>query len=160
MTLSGHTEGVSSLLWMSEKEVCSASWDHTIRIWDMEKAENTATLVSRQPSLTSECFSRTQVIPIQFSVKFMGNVFLLQNGTKVFLDIAYSPLNQSVIVASADRHLRLYDPRVTGKMSFVCELSGCYAVIVFQIARKKIRDLIVGVKLGRKLQIAETRLLY
>ena len=45
MTLSGHNEGISSTLWLSEKEVCTASWDHTIRIWDMERAENTATLV-------------------------------------------------------------------------------------------------------------------
>ena len=45
MTLSGHNEGISSVLWLSEKEVCTASWDHTIRIWDMEKSENTATLV-------------------------------------------------------------------------------------------------------------------
>ena len=45
MTLSGHNEGISSALWLSEKEVCTGSWDHTIRIWDMEKAENTATLV-------------------------------------------------------------------------------------------------------------------
>ena len=46
MTLSGHSEGISSATWLSEKEVCTASWDHTIRIWDMEKAENTASLVN------------------------------------------------------------------------------------------------------------------
>lgn len=46
MTLSGHNEGISSALWLSEKEVCTGSWDHTIRIWDMEKADNTATLVN------------------------------------------------------------------------------------------------------------------
>ncbi|XP_033335271.2 ribosome biogenesis protein WDR12 homolog [Megalopta genalis] len=34
-------------------------------------------------------------------------------GNKSFFDIDYSPLNRSVITASADRHIRLYDPRST-----------------------------------------------
>lgn len=38
LTLAGHNEGVSSLQWMEEKKVASASWDHTIKIWDIETA--------------------------------------------------------------------------------------------------------------------------
>ncbi len=33
----------------------------------------------------------------------------------MFLDISYSSLNSTIVAASADRHVRLYDPRVTGK---------------------------------------------
>ena len=37
MTLAGHKEGISGVVWMDNKtEVCTASWDHTIKIWDTE----------------------------------------------------------------------------------------------------------------------------
>lgn len=35
-------------------------------------------------------------------------------GNKSFFDIDYSQLSRSVITASADRHIRLYDPRSSG----------------------------------------------
>ncbi len=36
MTLGGHKEGISGVTWLGDKEVATASWDHTIKIWDCE----------------------------------------------------------------------------------------------------------------------------
>jgi len=35
-SLSDHKQGVSSLSWLSSSELVSSSWDHTIKIWDVE----------------------------------------------------------------------------------------------------------------------------
>ena len=38
----------------------------------------------------------------------------IQGGAKVFLDMSYCADTQLIVAASADRHVRLYDPRITG----------------------------------------------
>jgi ribosome biogenesis protein YTM1 len=57
--------------------VITASWDHTIKIWDLEMGGMKSELV----------------------------------GNKSFFDISYSPLSRTALTASADRTIRLYDPR-------------------------------------------------
>jgi len=76
-TLGGHKEAVSGLAWLGEGELASASWDHTVKIWDMEMGGLKGELV----------------------------------GNKAFFSISYSNLNRTLLASSADRSVRLYDPR-------------------------------------------------
>ena len=46
ITLAGHSESISSCKWMDETNVCTASWDHSIKLWDMFTGQETKTLKS------------------------------------------------------------------------------------------------------------------
>ncbi|XP_034242429.1 ribosome biogenesis protein WDR12 homolog [Thrips palmi] len=79
MTLKGHKEAISSVVWTDTQELATASWDHTLRLWDGE----------------------------------LGGIKTEIAGNKPFFDMSYSALNGTVVTASADRHIRLYDLRST-----------------------------------------------
>lgn len=79
-TLKGHKEDISSVVWTANDTVCTASMDHTIKLWDAEL-----------------CGIRSEIV-----------------GNKSFFHADHSPLNKLLITASADRHVRLYDPRSQG----------------------------------------------
>lgn len=36
LTLNGHSENVGGVVWTEERELATASWDHSLRIWDAE----------------------------------------------------------------------------------------------------------------------------
>lgn len=84
VTLSGHTESITCVKWISDQssaaaapEVATGSMDNTIRIWDIEVNEVKQTIV----------------------------------GSKAFLSISYSHPMNALLSASTDRHIRLWDTR-------------------------------------------------
>ena len=76
-TLAGHKEAVAGLAWLDSNDLASVSWDHTIKIWDMELGGLKSELV----------------------------------GSKAFFSCSYNPGQGSLLATSADRSVRLYDPR-------------------------------------------------
>ncbi|GAB2299292.1 WD repeat-containing protein 12 [Dionaea muscipula] len=48
-TLVGHTQGVSSVVWPENGSIYSASWDHSVRKWDIETGSDTWKLFCGKP---------------------------------------------------------------------------------------------------------------
>lgn len=46
-TLNGHTQCVSSVVWTERQTLYSASWDHSVRRWDISTGENTWNMVRK-----------------------------------------------------------------------------------------------------------------
>lgn len=82
-TLEGHKEAVSSVQWIDNATVLTSSWDHTMKIWDL----NMRAIKNEIP------------------------------GNKSFFDASFSNLNGMIIAASADKNIRLYDPRSNREFS-------------------------------------------
>ncbi|KAG5897450.1 hypothetical protein JTB14_002711 [Gonioctena quinquepunctata] len=76
-TLKGHKETISSVNWLDNHVVCTASMDHTIKFWDAEL-----------------CGIKNEIV-----------------GQKAYFSSSWSPLSNTLLASSADRHIRLYDPR-------------------------------------------------
>lgn len=77
VTLQGHREAISGVEWINEDSILTSSWDHTLKIWDLN----------------------------------LGGIKSEMSGNKSFFDMSYSKINGMIITASADKNLRLYDPR-------------------------------------------------
>lgn len=115
-TLEGHREAVSSTQWMDNSTILTSSWDHTMKVWDL-------------------------------NMKALKNEIA---GNKSFFDASFSPLNGLIITASADKNLRLYDPKSNRKLSI-------HAKILYLISLFVEGTIVKGTYLGHSQWISSVK---
>ncbi|XP_028042839.1 ribosome biogenesis protein WDR12 homolog isoform X2 [Bombyx mandarina] len=140
ITYRGHDKGIECLSVSADgNRFASGSWDNNICLWSASLAEeenHPATKKSkpehgttRNPLTTlkghKEAISGVQWMDYNTVLSSgwdhllkiwdcdLGGIKQEIAGNKAFFDVDWSPLNNSIITASADRHVRLYDPRST-----------------------------------------------
>lgn len=124
ITLSGHAENISACKWMSETRVCTASWDHTIKVWDVHAAQETNTLASQNKIFLAIDYSQLNNLivaglndrhvrlydPRSNEGSFVKGIFTSHTGWCT--SVAWSKKNANLFVSgSYDNVAKLWDVR-------------------------------------------------
>ncbi|XP_053609172.1 ribosome biogenesis protein WDR12 homolog [Plodia interpunctella] len=140
VTCRGHEKGIECIAVSADgHKFATGGWDNNICLWSASiseddnapaKKKSKPEHVNTRDALTTLKGHREAVSGVKWmdfnTVLSSGWDHLLKiwdcelggikqeiAGNKAFFDVDWSPLNNSIITASADRHLRLFDPRST-----------------------------------------------
>ena len=126
LTLAGHKEPVSCLLWNGDNELISSGWDHCIRLWDVDNATNKRTLTGNKVILSIAYSSDKHVLvsgsvdkflrlwDVRASEAVVKNLLSSHDGWVSSVD--WSPSNENLLVSgSYDCSVKLWDIRSTSE---------------------------------------------
>ncbi|KAF5957559.1 hypothetical protein HYC85_004784 [Camellia sinensis] len=100
-TLVGHTQCVSSVVWPQHETIYSASWDHSIRRWDVETGKDS------------------------LNMEVMSSFIFLQFCGKVINCLDVGGESSALIAAGgSDPILRIWDPRKPGTLAPIFQFSS------------------------------------
>ncbi|MQL73330.1 hypothetical protein Taro_005671 [Colocasia esculenta] len=113
-TFNGHTQCVSSVVWAERQTIYSASWDHSVRRWDVSTGENSWNMRKSWGTTFMKKFRRD--IPSFEMWKVCGKALnCLDVGGEGFALIA---------AGGSDPVLRIWDPRRPGSLAPVYQFSS------------------------------------
>ncbi|KAI8777872.1 ribosome biogenesis protein WDR12 homolog [Biomphalaria glabrata] len=120
VTLSGHKEAVSSVTWLDGSTICTSSWDHTLRVWDMTRSEQTQ-IVEGSKAFFSIAYSPLSKLILSASAdkhvrlhdlrtKEMKSTYTSHTGLVSSVD--WSKVNEHLFISgSHDMLMKLWDTR-------------------------------------------------
>jgi ribosome biogenesis protein len=136
-TCKGHERAVECVSVSPDgRQIASGSWDNLLKVWSATSLEDSE--VSSKKLKSEEANVRTPLVTLEghreavSSVQWIDNATVLTSswdhtlkiwdlsmraikneipGNKSFFDASYSSLNGMIVAASADKNIRLYDPR-------------------------------------------------
>ena len=124
LIIGGHTDKISSAAYSPDgKTIATASWDETVRLWDVRTGKNTKTLKGHTYGISSVVYSPDgKTIATASSDKTIRlwnartgrNIKTLEGHTEAVISVKFLPDGKTIATAGADKTIRLWNTH-TGK---------------------------------------------